>query len=223
PQVDEGGEVTKSPDPEKIDGVTPLNKVERELHCSACDRFLGTTTQDSYQDKLKCSNSKCKALDVPTVKEAAKSTNPKAELPVGDVQIYEQQLESVIRTHMERHLDSAISSLEAPQDAVEEDTEEFTDDMMVVIVSVLVSSGALQMAQGLNLLSQAGIPVTGAVEFTLKESQQQAYRTYLSKVTQSFWGDTAKSIQAVLNRGNAEGWDRATTEAAIRNIVNTDE
>src|SRR5690606_20818277 len=42
PQVDEGGEVTKSPDPEKIDGVTPLNKVERELHCSACDRFLGT-------------------------------------------------------------------------------------------------------------------------------------------------------------------------------------
>src|SRR5690606_1876537 len=78
PEVDEGGEVTKSPDPEKIDGVTPLNKadetkmgskVERELHCSACDRFLGTTTQESYQDKLKCSNSKCKALDVPTVKE----------------------------------------------------------------------------------------------------------------------------------------------------------
>ena len=58
---------------------------------------------------------------------------------------------------MERHIDSFITSLEAPQDAVEEDTEEFTDDMMVVIVSVLVASGTLQMAQGLNLLSQAGI------------------------------------------------------------------
>lgn len=223
PQVDEGGEVEKSPDPEKIDGVQPLNSVEKELHCQACDRFLGVTTQASYTDKLKCSNSKCKALEVPTVKEAAKADTLKAQLPNADVQIYEQQLETVIRTHMERHIDRAISSLEAPQDAVEEDTEEFTDDMMVVIVSVLVASGALQIAQGLNLLSQSGIPVTGAVEFALSEAQEQAYRGYLSKVSKSFWGDTAKTIEGVLNRGNAEGWTRGEMEAALRNIVNTDE
>src|SRR5690606_921281 len=159
---------------EKIDGVTPLNKVERELHCSACDRFLGTTTQDSYQDKLKCSNSKCKVLDVPTVKEAANAQTlkaPKNQLPVGDVQSYEQQLEAVIRDHMNRQIEQFIDALEAPQNAdnAEEDTEEFTDDMMVVIVSVLIAAGTLQMAQGLNLLSQAGIPITGAVTFALSE------------------------------------------------------
>lgn len=45
------------------------NAVERELHCSKCDRFLGETTQSKYTDKIKCSNSKCKALEIPTVKE----------------------------------------------------------------------------------------------------------------------------------------------------------
>lgn len=67
PEVDEGDEVQKSPDPSKIDGITPLNSLEKELHCSKCDRFLGITTQDSYSDKLKCSNTSCKALDVPII------------------------------------------------------------------------------------------------------------------------------------------------------------
>ena len=59
PEVDEGDEVDKAPDPSKIDGVTPLN----ELHCNNCDRFLGMTDQDSHNGKLKCSN--CKTLDTP--------------------------------------------------------------------------------------------------------------------------------------------------------------
>lgn len=45
----------------------PQNK--KELHCKECDRFLGETTNDNYSDKIKCSNSKCKALEVPVVKE----------------------------------------------------------------------------------------------------------------------------------------------------------
>lgn len=59
PDVDEGGEVKKLPNPND-----PLN----ELHCSACDRFLGETSQKTYADRLKCSNSSCKALEVPIVK-----------------------------------------------------------------------------------------------------------------------------------------------------------
>lgn len=72
PEVDEGDEVKEAPDPSKIDGVTPLNAVERELHCSKCDRFLGMTTKDTYGDKLKCSNSKCRVLEVPIIKETSK-------------------------------------------------------------------------------------------------------------------------------------------------------
>lgn len=71
PDVDEGNEVNRSPDPSKIDGVSPLSKVaaEMELHCSSCDRFLGTTASSDFKDKLKCSNSSCKTLEIPTIKE----------------------------------------------------------------------------------------------------------------------------------------------------------
>lgn len=64
PEVDEGNEVTSSPDRTEIDGITPLNY---ERHCSACDRFLGFTTNKDYSDKDKCP---CKALAVPTIIDA---------------------------------------------------------------------------------------------------------------------------------------------------------
>lgn len=67
PQVDEGDEVKKAPDPAKIDGVTPLDAKEQELHCADCGRFLGVTTNSTFNDKLKCSNSSCKTLAIPTI------------------------------------------------------------------------------------------------------------------------------------------------------------
>jgi phage portal protein BeeE len=69
--VDEGDEVEDAPDAADGSGDgRALNKVEMELHCKKCDRFLGTTTEKNYKDKIKCSNSKCKALEIPTIKEA---------------------------------------------------------------------------------------------------------------------------------------------------------
>lgn len=49
---------------------TVQDVVEKNLHCKDCDRFLGTTTQDTYTDKIKCANSKCKALEIPIIKES---------------------------------------------------------------------------------------------------------------------------------------------------------
>lgn len=57
PDVDEGGEVRESPDPDKIDGIKPLNAYE--LKCEDCGRYLGNTTQP-LSATIKCSNSKCK-------------------------------------------------------------------------------------------------------------------------------------------------------------------
>lgn len=71
PEVDEGDEVEKAPDPTKIDGVTPLNNIN-EIHCSKCDRFLGDTTRDSIEERLKCGNTACKALEIPIVKKIDK-------------------------------------------------------------------------------------------------------------------------------------------------------
>lgn len=57
PDVDEGGEVREAPDPDEIDGITPLNVVE--LKCEECGRYLGNTTQPLVAT-IKCSGSKCK-------------------------------------------------------------------------------------------------------------------------------------------------------------------
>ena len=63
PDVDEGKEVVTSPDPNN-----PTDKL-KEMHCVDCDRFLGNTTKDVVDEAIKCSNSKCKALKVPAVRE----------------------------------------------------------------------------------------------------------------------------------------------------------
>jgi phage portal protein BeeE len=229
PQVDEGGEVESSPDPEKIDGVTPLNKVERELHCSACDRFLGTTTQESYQDKLKCSNSKCKVLDVPTVKtvktvkEAAKSTNPKAQLTPSDEELYITQLESVTRDFMQAEVDRAIAAVDSTQSATEQELEEFLDEAMRVIVSVLVVSGAIQYSEGIALLISSGLSADGTSYFQLSDTQIDRYRKYLKNVGESYSSDTQASIQAVLDRANVDGWTAQELKSELRNIMDTDE
>lgn len=68
--VDNGDEVEDAPDvPDGVGDGTMTNKAEFERHCSACDRFLGLTKDKDYSDKDKCSNSACKALEVPTIKE----------------------------------------------------------------------------------------------------------------------------------------------------------
>lgn len=72
PEVDEGDEVEKSPDPTRIDGVTPVNNEAKEIHCSKCDRFLGNTLKSLIEEELKCGNSDCRALEVPTVRSKEK-------------------------------------------------------------------------------------------------------------------------------------------------------
>lgn len=223
PEVDEGDEVTESPDPEKIDGVTPLNKVERELHCTACDRFLGTTTQESYADKLKCSNSKCKALEVPTVKEAAKSTDPKAQLSSAEEEIYITDLEVATRDFMRKEVNRAIAAVDGAQNATQEELDDFLDDAMRTIVSILVASGTIQYSEGIALLIANGLSAEGTSFYEVSGSQIDRYRKYLKSVGKSFSDDTAKSIRSVLDRANVEQWTADETKASLRNIIGQDE
>ena len=223
PQVDEGDEVADSPDPDKIDGVQPLNKVEKELRCSACARFLGTTTQDSYTDKIKCANSKCRTLDVPTVKEAAKSTNPKAQLSDVDVELFTTDLEVATRNFMRKEVDRAIAAVDSPQNASDEELDEFVDDAMRTIVAILVVSGAIQYSEGIALLIANGLSGEGTSYFQLSDTQIDRYRKYLKNVGKSFSDDTAKSIRSVLDKANVEGWTASETKAQLANIIGKDD
>lgn len=49
--------------------VKEIPKAKAEIHCSACDRFLGNTAKNYIDDELKCSNSKCRTLAIPIVKQ----------------------------------------------------------------------------------------------------------------------------------------------------------
>jgi len=220
PEVDEGDEVNGSPDPEKIDGVTPLNN---ELHCSKCDRFLGTTNQSTYEGKLKCSNSKCKALETPTIKEEAKSTDPKAQLTPLDEELYQTDLEVVTRDFMRKEVDRAIEAVDGTQNASQEELDDFVDEAMRTIVAVLVASGTLQYSEGVALLISEGLSAEGTSFFVLNGDQIDRYRKYLRNVGSSYSDDTRKSIQTVLEYADANGLTAQELKANLRNIMNTDE
>jgi len=223
-EVDEGDEVNDSPDPEKIDGVTPLNnKTEKELHCKDCDRFLGTTTQDSYSDKIKCSNSKCKALDIPVIKEAANAETLKAQLTKTDEELYQTDLEVATRDFMRKEVTRAVDAVDGAQDATQEELDDFIEDAMRTIVSILVASGSIQYAEGIALLIAEGLNGEGTSYFQLSDDQVSRYRAYLRNVGDSYSSDTQKSIQTVLDKANVNGWNSQEIKAELRNIMNTDE
>src|SRR5690606_22055376 len=137
----------------------------------------------------KCSNSQCKVLDVPTVKEAAKSTDPKAQLTPSDVELYRTQLESVTRDFMQAEVDRAIAAVDSPQNATEQELEDFLDNAMVTITSILVASGALEYSEGIALLISSGLSADGTSYFQLTDTQIDRYRKYLKNVAESYSSD----------------------------------
>lgn len=224
PEVDEGDEVNGSPDPEKIDGVTPLNNsVELERHCADCSRFLGVTENKDYSDKDKCPT--CKALKVPVLKEAAnaETLKPKSQLSSTDEELYQTKLEASTRNFMRKEVDRAIAAVDGAQDATEEELDEFLDEAMNTIVSVLVASGAIEYSEGIALLISSGLDGTGTSYFKLSDEQVDRYRAYLKNVGESYSSDTQKSIQTILDRANVEEWTQQELKANLRNIMDTDE
>lgn len=163
PDVDEGGEVEESPDPSKIDGVTPVN-------------------------------------------EAAKSPNPKAE--AAD----EKKIYAVALSFMESQVDKAVEQFdeENPSNEVSGDFDEaelvkFTDEMMKIVTSIAVIEGSLQLSEGLDLLTKAGISVDEVTDFKLTEDQLSEYRSYLMRVGRSYGNDTQAAIRSILDKANTEG------------------
>lgn len=175
PDVDEGGEVEDAPNPEKIDGVTPLN-VNNQL------------------------------LD-------------------SEVTGFEDDLEFVIREHMSKQIEKYITDEVKNQagDPTEDETEEFVNAMMVVLLSVMLASGIDAQPEGIALLISAGLDTGAITEYAVSEAQEKAYRTYLTKVGESYGSDTAKSIRKILDNSNTQGWTADQTKAELRNIMQTDE
>lgn len=156
----------------------------------------------------------------------SKRKNPKVsnQLTPEDITRYEAELQAPPRALMQKQVDRAIDTLD-PQDvdtaATEDDKDVFVDEMMVIISGILLYAGTTQWEEGRNLIRAAGIdPPSTAYELT--DSASDRYRKYLRTVVDSYSSDTTASIRAVLQRAFDEDWTRAESEAAIRNIMNTD-
>lgn len=168
PEVDEGNEVDNSPDPTKIDGVTPLNNAKAQL---------------SDEDKLE---------------RAAKDL-------------------------MEAQIDRAVDELKDTQAAIEPTENEldtFIIAMMAVISAILIANGESEYAAG---VIAAGLSLDDLQGFTFTTEADDAYRAYLRRVGNSYGNDTAESIRKVLAEASEQGLTRKETEAALKNILNTDD
>lgn len=153
-------------------------------------------------------------------------TNPKVrnQLSEADVVNYEAQLYEPARVLMQSQVDNAVATLDPVDvvtEATEEDKEKFVDDMMVVISSILLYAGASEWEEGRQLLIAAGIDAPSTA-YEVTESALDRYRRYLKTIADSYTEDTANSIRIQLERSYAEELTRADTEAALRNIMNTD-
>ena len=204
--------------------VVIYRSVEAELRCKDCDRFLGTTKQVEYSDKLKCSNSKCKTLDVPVIKEAANADTLKSKSLTPDQEIlYQTQLEATTREFMRQEVDKAIEAVDSGTKATQQEIDEFTDEAMRTIVAILVVSGAIQYQDGIALLFASSLDTSGTSAFNLTDDQIARYRAYLRNVGASYSNDTQASIQKVLDLANVNGWNAAETKAELRKIMELDE
>lgn len=169
------------------------------------------------------------AADSPTNKAGgSKGKNPKpSNLTTEDIPGFELRLEEPPRVLMERQVNQAIDSLDpsnATGDATDEDKETFIDEMMVIISAILLYGGVQQWEAGKTLLRDAGIPEADipSQAYELNENAIKRYRNYLNTIADSYSDDTAQAIRATLERASVEGLSRTQTEAALKDIMNTD-
>lgn len=157
----------------------------------------------------------------PTNKRIAKRTNPKAELTD------EEKLENVTKAYMQSQVDAAVSEYNSSvdnsikmQEPTEDEIDEWIAAMMAIISIILLNYGKEGYAEGALL---ADLTVGQLNGYTITETANDAYRTYLRQVANSYGSDTADSIRKVLTDSNVNGLTRVETEKALKDIMNTDE
>lgn len=79
PDVDEGEEVDKSPDPSKIDGVTPINKKQKKKTYKKPKDELTKSDVDQYEEQLAVIIRRYMQMDIDSAIENLESTNNQSE------------------------------------------------------------------------------------------------------------------------------------------------
>lgn len=211
--VDGGDEVEDSPDSADGtgDGRGVSNQVESELHCSKCDRFLGKTKKSKYEDKLKCSNTKCKALEVPIIKQGeAISTNPKAqennspESVEAELVPFEEQIEELLQNQIDIQVDRAVTSIsDQVEEATDDENEELTEEILAILLAVNTLRGRETYDQALLDANNEGLDTseTSSYDAGLTEEDREWERGSV----EGFNNDTASEVSEIIAAGIAVG------------------
>jgi len=151
-------------------------------------------------------------------------TDPKAKkLSPEQEAVTEQKLYVIAKRFLESQVNSAIQDTKAVGDPTEEQLAQFVDDALNVISGLLISQGAVEQALGVKLLQNAGIDTASVTPFKLAPNQVAKYRSYLTRVGESYSDDTRKAIRAVLDRANLEGFSQQQIQSALRDVVKLDD
>jgi phage portal protein BeeE len=194
PDVDEGKEVDGSPDPTKIDGVTPLNKKAPVL---ASSEYFAHGGSEHANPKAE--------------------TDEQKQLEAVARAYMKSQIDRTVANLPDGEPNNAV------EDPTIDEQEQFVEDMQVIIVAIMIKEGSVEYDAGKKMLAEAGISTENLDEFILNDVAQDAYRAYLKRVGQSYGEDTANAIRSVLQQATAEGLTRKETEKALKNILTTDE
>lgn len=159
--------------------------------------------------------------------EVAKSTNPKApngtkQLTNDDLVSYQEQLDEVILSIMQRQIDRTIDQTKAIGDVTEEDDEDLTEEIMAIMLLLLLVSGRSEYATGLNILTANSIPLTGTSQYILSDATVADYRVYLAEIVHGYNLQTQASIQSVLAQAQVNNWSTEILHEELRAIIVTD-
>lgn len=162
--------------------------------------------------------------DIVSIKEAAKSKNPKVkQLSPEQEALTEQQLYAVAKRFMESQVERAVQEVKAAGDPTEEEIDTFVTEALAIITLLLIAQGQIEQASQVALLQASGIDTATVTPFSLSSSQVTRYRNYLRNVAGSYSEDTAKAIRAVLDRAEASGFSAQKIRSELKNIVRLDD
>lgn len=140
----------------------------------------------------------------------------------------EDKLYTAAKKYMQAQVDRSVSEYLAETKATkqvepeptQQEIDAFVIAMMITIASILSLSGNAEYAVGAEL---AGLNLAELQGYTLTDASRAAYTDYLKRVGVSYGKDTAEAVRNVLAQADELGFTRPETEAALKNIMNTDE
>jgi phage portal protein BeeE/2'-5' RNA ligase len=140
---------------------------------------------------------------------------------------YETQLERVIHERMAAQVEAALSLVASKAVSDEEPVDPEEDALLAaamlgILLALIASQGALEHADNLKLVFEAGINTDNVTPFKMTGAQEAEYRAYVEKVGRSYNQQTAERIRNILVTSREQGLTAAEMKSQLKGLLNED-